>query len=80
MLGERTRVERSTADQRAVDVGLGEEHRGVLGLHRAAVQDAHGCWPRRAEQGAHRGADRARDVVGLLGRGVRPVPMAQMGS
>ena len=36
---ERVDVERGTADERAVDVGLGEELGGVVGLDRAAVED-----------------------------------------
>ena len=37
---ERVRIKRRTADERAVDVGLGHEQRDVLGLGRAAVEDA----------------------------------------
>src|SRR6185436_15320833 len=38
--GEVSWVEAGAADQRSVDVGLGHQLRRIVGLHRAAVEDA----------------------------------------
>src|SRR5690349_6010180 len=34
-------LERRAADEAAVDVGLGEQARGVAGIHAAAIEDVH---------------------------------------
>src|SRR3546814_16838257 len=34
-------IQAGAADQGAVDIGLGQQLAGVVGLHRAAVEDAH---------------------------------------
>src|SRR5580765_99410 len=39
--GEIARLQRGAANQAAVDVGLGEQARGVVGVDAAAVQDPH---------------------------------------
>ena len=48
------RIEARTAHERAVDVGLRQQGGGVVGLDRAAVEDAHGSrrTPRRSAQTA----------------------------
>ncbi len=53
--GEVGRVEGRAADQGAVDVGLTEQLGGVVGLDRAAVEDAHLVGGRRRARAARRG-------------------------
>ena len=78
---ERVGVQRRAADERAVDVGLGHEQRDVLGLGRAAVEDAQ-SESRPAGRRARRPWRGSSGTTSLAasGVGVRPVPMAQMGS
>ena len=77
---ERVGIEAGAADERAVDVGKGEQLLGVLGLQRAAVED-----PDRLARGLvdllHQRAHERHRLLRLLGRRrVRPVPIAQIGS
>src|SRR5207302_10583131 len=65
--GEVLCLERRAAHQRAVDVGLGQELGGVLGLDRAAVLDPHGFGCRRAGPPAHEPADLPVHLLGLGG-------------
>ena len=60
---EFARVKAGPADEEAVDVGLGDEHGGVVGLDRAAVEEAQ----RGGERfGGQRGDARAEEGVRLL--------------
>ena len=68
--GERVGIEGGAADERPVDAGLREQLGGVVGLDRAAVQDA-----RRCSSLIRACASRASSGVAVL-----PVPIAQTGS
>ena len=78
--GEGVGVEAGSADEGAVDVIEAAEGAGVVGLDRAAVEDA------GAGGGAGAGvlgdlvADDAWASSAISGVAVRPVPMAQTGS
>src|SRR5579884_440107 len=62
------RVQGGAADQRAVDVRLGHDPRGVRALDRAAVQDAHLLRGLRGDTFREPAADRADDLL-RVGRG-----------
>ena len=57
------------ADEAAVDVGLGQQLRRVLGVHGAAVLDGDGPGHPGAELLADDGADVGADLAGLFGGG-----------
>ena len=67
---ERVDLERGAADERAVDVGLGEELGRVVRLDRAAVEDRH----------VDQAAMKAWASCACSGVAVFPVPIAQTGS
>ena len=71
-LGEAVRIERGAADEAAVDVFHGEEEAHVLGLHRAAVEDAHLVCRLLAKELCQGGADGSADLLGLLWGGGAP--------
>ena len=74
-------VERGPADQRAVDVGLGQQRARVVGLDAAAVQDAHAGRPASAPTlGRPAARIAAWTSCASVGLAVLPVPMAQTGS
>src|SRR5689334_8295659 len=58
-----------SAHQRAVDVGLGHDRRDVRCLHGSAVQDTYAGRRLLAVDLADAGADRAADLLGVVGRG-----------
>src|SRR5690606_8727798 len=66
--GELLRVEARAADERAVDVGLRHDRGDVRGLHRAAVEDAGRVREVRVVEVAQGAADRAADLLRVLGR------------
>ena len=77
--GELVGIEAGAADERTVDVRLGHELGDVLGLHRAAVLDAH----RRAVSPPQKWRPPAGCVHTAWASSavaVRPVPIAQIGS
>ena len=67
--GEATRVEARAADERTVNVGLGKELLGVLGLDAAAVLDADTFGRGGREELAQVLADELMRFLGLGGRG-----------
>ena len=78
--GEGLRVERGAADEPAVAVGQREQLGGVVGLHRAAVEDpdvAAACVLRAV--GDQRAAEGER-LLACSGVATLPVPIAQIGS
>ena len=73
-------VQRGAADQRAVDVGDGEDLGGVAGLHRSAVEQADRSADRPAEAPDRRSRMKSCTSAISSRDGVRPVPIAQTGS
>src|SRR6185295_16346836 len=65
---EALRVEARTADQGAVDLRLGQQHLGVLGLDAAAVEDANGLRDLLRRELGEQAAQISLDL-GRLGRG-----------
>ena len=65
---QRVPVERGAAHERAVDIRLREDLGGVVGLHAAAVEDAHPRG-RRAERSPTQRPDEADRLLGGLGGG-----------
>ena len=66
--GEVNGLEGSAADEAAVDIGLGQQLGGVLGVHAAAVKDADGTGGTGAVDAADDGTDALADFLRLLGR------------
>ena len=62
-------LERSAADEAAVDVGLGEEFLGVGGFAAAAIEDGEVVGHLGAELVGNDLADEGVDLLGLLGSG-----------
>ena len=77
--GEIGRLQRRAADQAAVDVGLGEQLRRVVGLDAAAVEDLHAARHARAPR-VQRARRNACTACACSGVAVLPVPIAQTGS
>ena len=73
------RLQRRAADQAAVDVGLREQLRRVVGLDAAAVEDLHRAGVRGRRLRAAR-AGCACTACACSGVAVLPVPIAQTGS
>ena len=59
----------SAADETAVDVGLSQQLRRILGIHAAAVLNGDAAGHTGAVQAADHGTDVGADLAGLLGRG-----------
>lgn len=78
--GEVISIERGSADERAIDVGLRHQFRRVPGFDRTAVLDPNrsGCFRPKCCPDA--GPDMRAHLLASAGIAVSPVPIAQTGS